>query len=565
MTTEKVGTGRYRVVILSSLPPRAVSKLASRIARDVPGCEVAGVLYETASVQSLPGRITSFVSNLRRPAFWPYVGARVGSAVAAPVRQFGHALLRVMHASPRHPNGRVDEGLGMLAQDIERLGGRVFVSRDIHSTEALEFVRGLNPSLGIVYGTRILKPQLFEIPRHGSINVHKRKVPDYRGGGPIGLWELLDDQSEIGVTVHRVAAKLDAGNVIRSAVIPIEPFDTLKSLELKANVVGLDLIVQATTDFARGTVSEFPQPSGGRMFRSPAPEQLRRYRRTLAHKRRRFTPRRTRPLWKLLARVLVLGPQAIVRNWSSRRHSSFPVVVLYHHVITDQPHTMGLSTEQFFNQMAFLAKHYRILSLPEAIERLRSGKIDAPTVVLTFDDGYSDNVLTVRAVAEEVDMSATFFICSEGVSTQRPFLHDLQAGDLGFSPMTWRQVRELRREGFDFGSHTRTHFDCGSHDEAVLKQEIVQSRREIEGELGEPVHSFSFPWGLPKNMSEMAVRVASENYDVILSACNGVNFPTRTGPRVHLVRCVHPETVLELELTLQSLLELDPEGPRLPF
>ena len=72
-------------------------------------------------------------------------------------------------------------------QHLESVGCSFKVTGDYHCEESLEFVRSLNADLGIVYGTRILKPPLFSIPRLGSINIHKRKVPDYRGGGPVGL------------------------------------------------------------------------------------------------------------------------------------------------------------------------------------------------------------------------------------------------------------------------------------------------------------------------------------------------------------------------------------------
>src|SRR5207247_10668136 len=117
------------------------------------------------------------------------------------------------------------------------------------------------------------KPALFSIPRLGSINIHKRKVPDYKGGGPVGLWELLDGQNEIGVTVHDVTEKLDAGAVVNFATIPIEPFDNLTSLALKAHVVGNDLIVRSVADFARGTLNLTTQQGVGRMLKSPNPER----------------------------------------------------------------------------------------------------------------------------------------------------------------------------------------------------------------------------------------------------------------------------------------------------
>ena len=553
------------MVLLTGQDPVVIVQLAERIAREVPGARITGVLHEPWAPRGVSHRIRTFLRNLGEPGFLPYAGSRIVAGLQGLLIDAGHRLLRVLHAAPLQPNGSGHLDLPGLELWLAAHGARLHVTRDMHSPAALQFVKELRPDLGIVFGTRILKPELFEIPRLGSINIHKRKVPDYRGGGDIGLWELLDGQKELGVTVHRVAVKLDAGDIVRSAVIPIEPLDTLESLGLKADVVGIDLLVQATADFAAGTARPVPQQGTGRMFRTPKPWQLRRHRQQIERMRPQRPYPAKRPLWKLLARVAVLGPRAALRNRAYRRRAAFPVVIFYHHVVADRPHSMGTSTDLFRRQVRYLRRHYRIASLAEALEMLRAGRVEAPTVVLTFDDGYADNYLNVRAVTEPLGLSATFFVCSEHIETGRPFAHDLKAGDLSFAPFTWDQVRTLRRHGYLIASHTRTHFDCGSTDEARLRHEIVDARREIEAELGEPVPWFSFPWGHPQQMSSVAVQIARSHYDFVFSACGGTNPPDPGNVRWHLRRISHPGNLLELELSLQSLLELHPAGERLSF
>src|SRR5687768_5170436 len=100
---------------------------------------------------------------------------------------------------------------------------------------------------------------------------------------------------------------------------------------------------------------------------------------------------RGRPDIKLLLRSIAGAPIAAVRNWSFRRHGRFPVNILFHHLVSDRPHSHGISTDHFLRHIRFLQKHYDIVSLTEALERLRTNNVKAPTVVLTFDDGYADN------------------------------------------------------------------------------------------------------------------------------------------------------------------------------
>jgi peptidoglycan/xylan/chitin deacetylase (PgdA/CDA1 family)/folate-dependent phosphoribosylglycinamide formyltransferase PurN len=471
--------------------------------------------------------------------------------------QIGQTLLRILHACPRHPNGKAGFDLDDLEQHLKTDEGLLFVTTDMHSSEALDFVRKLNADLGVVYGTRILKASLFNIPVQGSINIHKRRVPDYRGGGPVGLWELLDGQSEIGVTVHQLETTLDTGDVINCDTIAIEPYDTLTSLALKADLVGNDLIVRSVADFARKTVQRRLQISGGRVFRSPKPQQLHVYEKQLAAQRQSNKPGERRPLWKLIARVGLFLPFVAIRNWYRRARGRFPVVILYHHLVTDQTHPLGIGTREFLRQVEFLKKCYRVVSLRGAIATLKTGRVDAPTVVLTFDDGYECNFVNLRAVTEVTDVPVTLFLSTDHMTNGEAFLHDKKSGIRDFRPLSWEQVRFLSRSGFEIGSHTRSHFDCGSHDSAILRNELIDSKVELEQHLGGTVDFFSFPWGKPENMSREAVELARSTYQYVFSAFGAVNFPSRADSYWHLKRCSCPSDLFEMELQIQSILEFE--------
>jgi methionyl-tRNA formyltransferase/peptidoglycan/xylan/chitin deacetylase (PgdA/CDA1 family) len=545
---------RFRVVVFSSSEPHALSRLVARIEAEAPGVKVCGILYEQRRRgKSLPRRAVEFVRKAADVGFLLYAAGRIARALGAPLRHLGREGIRLLHAAPR-PATAGEFGLHDLSAFCAARDCSLRVTPDCHAPESLEFVRAHRPDLGLVYGTRILKPALFEIPRHGSVNIHQRKVPDYRGGGPIGLWEMLDGQSEIGVTVHRVAEQVDTGAVIKATTIPIGPYDTLRSLALKADVVGNDLLVQTVADFAAGAVKEVPQQGPGRTFRNPQPQDLRRYERRIAATRSKYRHVRGRPAWKLLARTLLALPFVCARNWRRRAGGSFPVIVLYHHLVTDRPHRMGIPTDLFLQQVLFLKDHYRVVSLRDAVAMLDAGRVEAPTVVLTFDDGYRDNYLTLRAVAEATGVPITLFVCPEKIETQREFEHDLKEGRSGFLPLTWEQLKVLDREGFEIGSHTRSHLDCGTTDGSLLQSEIVGGKADLEARLGHDVSTFSFPWGLGPNMSSEARELATQSYSHVCSAYGGVNRCSPM-PDADIRRCPHPDNLWELELTLQSILD----------
>jgi peptidoglycan/xylan/chitin deacetylase (PgdA/CDA1 family) len=547
-----------RVVIFTSVPPQRVARIMSRIRRDAPEAKVVGVLYARFPRKNLQQRLKTWQKKMKRPVYWRYVLHRVFTSVGDKFNNLLDDLIRFIHAAPKWPNGKPGYGRDDLQADCEANQVELLIVDDIHSEPALQFVRDLDADLGLVFGTKILKPALFEIPKRGSINIHKRKVPDYRGGGAVGLWEMLDDQKEIGVTVHRVEAKVDVGAVVRSSVIPIEPFDNLESLALKADVVGADLIVAAIRDFASGTVSEVPQSGPSKLFKNPAAEDLLQIKRQLYKRRKADADSFRWPVWKLLIKSLIYAPKVALRNRQHRRNSNFPVMILFHHLVSDRPHRFGVSTSYFLRQVNYLLRHYRVVSLSEAVELIRKGGVKMPTVAITFDDGYADNFVNLRAVTEETGAPVAYFISTEYISSGREFVHDGTANDRGFPPNTWEEIELLKHSGFEIGSHTRTHADCGSTDEAFLRREIVGSCVDIQERIGVTPH-FSFPFGAPQNISAVAAEIACSTYKNVFSAYRGSNF--HDDRRRILKRANFPHTVWELELQLQSVLMPDASEP----
>jgi peptidoglycan/xylan/chitin deacetylase (PgdA/CDA1 family) len=217
---------------------------------------------------------------------------------------------------------------------------------------------------------------------------------------------------------------------------------------------------------------------------------------------------------------------------------------------------MGVSTETFWRQVRFLQKHYRIVSLSESVELLHSGAAEVPCVALTFDDGYGDNFVSLRAVAEETGIPVALFVATQPVENHQEFQHDLVKGTTGFLPLTWDQIRYWSRSGGEFGSHTHSHFDCGSTDRKKLEEEIVGSKNLMERRLEEPVRFFAFPFGDRCNVSSEAMRLATSAYPHVLSNFGGENLPDRGTNRRHLFRKNAYLDLWELVLELESVFDL---------
>jgi methionyl-tRNA formyltransferase len=116
-----------------------------------------------------------------------------------------------------------------------------------------------HPDLGVVAAYGQFIPQaLLAVPRHGMINVHASLLPRYRGAAPVHRAILAGD-TETGVTIMRVAPRLDAGAMFAKATVPIGPDETSDELEQILARAGASVLADVADAIAAGTAHEEPQ------------------------------------------------------------------------------------------------------------------------------------------------------------------------------------------------------------------------------------------------------------------------------------------------------------------
>jgi methionyl-tRNA formyltransferase len=115
------------------------------------------------------------------------------------------------------------------------------------------------PDVGVVaaYG-QMIPNALLAVPRFGMINVHPSLLPKYRGAAPVHR-AIIAGETETGVTIMRVAAKLDSGAMFARTTHPIGPDQTSEELEDVLAAVGARLLVEVVDSLAAGTAHEEPQ------------------------------------------------------------------------------------------------------------------------------------------------------------------------------------------------------------------------------------------------------------------------------------------------------------------
>jgi peptidoglycan/xylan/chitin deacetylase (PgdA/CDA1 family) len=216
-----------------------------------------------------------------------------------------------------------------------------------------------------------------------------------------------------------------------------------------------------------------------------------------------------------------------------------------------------VSPGAFERHVAYLAAHYSVIPLPQAVATLKRGATLPPNAVaVTFDDGYADNLGAAR-VLHRFGVSATFYITAGCLAGEQAFwpaeirtlipavktsplqlmaagtrveiplgddgerkrairrmsqlfkAHSIPvresvreqlrraAGDVPIPEcmLRWEDVAEMVRLGMTIGSHTVTHPNLPNAGEADAWREIQDSKARLERELGAPVTMFSYPNG----------------------------------------------------------------------
>jgi peptidoglycan/xylan/chitin deacetylase (PgdA/CDA1 family) len=235
----------------------------------------------------------------------------------------------------------------------------------------------------------------------------------------------------------------------------------------------------------------------------------------------------------------------------------FPLAVLYYHHVfesLDNFNDSEIDQHTFENQIKYLNKHYNLLSVSDALEKIKNNTLPEKSLIITFDDGYRDNYQYAVPILEKYKVPATFFIATEGLqsgflwnntielvikNTQSCIIKDNIIGEeiditndrlklraikllttslkrlssesrqekiellikqLGITTyermmMSESEIIKLYEKGFEIGAHTHSHTILSTENIEQCKQEVLLSKHTLESIIGEKINYFAFPNG----------------------------------------------------------------------
>ncbi len=125
--------------------------------------------------------------------------------------------------------------------------------------ESFERISALRPDLILsVYYRNMIGTKILGLAPLGAFNMHGSLLPKYRGRAPIN-WAVLNGETRIGMTLHRMVKEPDAGNIVDQDGVDIGPRDTAEQAFRKVLPCARRVLERQIDALLSGTARETPQ------------------------------------------------------------------------------------------------------------------------------------------------------------------------------------------------------------------------------------------------------------------------------------------------------------------
>ena len=170
-------------------------------------------------------------------------GCNIVGVITAPDKTAGRGMQLQQSAVKKYA---VEKGLHILQPE------------KLKDPEFLEQLKSLQADLQIVVAFRMLPEIVWNMPPMGTVNLHGSLLPQYRGAAPIN-WAIINGEKTTGVTTFKLQHEIDTGDILLTAVIPIDEDETAGELHDKMKETGAELLLQTVKGLSNGNLIEAPQ------------------------------------------------------------------------------------------------------------------------------------------------------------------------------------------------------------------------------------------------------------------------------------------------------------------
>ena len=181
------------------------------------------------------------------------------------------------------------------------------------------------------------------------------------------------------------------------------------------------------------------------------------------------------------------------------------VPILMYHYLSDPPRgadryrlDLSVSPALFEQHLAYLRDEgYQSISLEQLLRHLALGEaLPERPIIITFDDGYTDNYTNAFPLLEKYGFAGTFFVVTELAERASAGMTEPDGTAYADDYMTWEQMREMQAAGMDIQCHARVHEDLTDIDDDRLIWQVLGCREMIESQLRQRPRFVAYPSGI---------------------------------------------------------------------
>jgi len=241
-------------------------------------------------------------------------------------------------------------------------------------------------------------------------------------------------------------------------------------------------------------------------------------------------------------------------------HERTLCVLMYHKVNAVDGNTVTVPPSAFDEQMAQLAElDYTVVSLDDVIRHyLDREPLPPRAVLITFDDGYVDNLENAAPILQRYGYPAVLFAPIGYLGARRPLPHDehLAARGIVNRTLDWSELADLERHGIRVESHGIGHRPLADLEVDEAAREITLSKLRLEEALGRPVRAFAYVKGSEAHYRPVHLSLLRQaGYDVAFTSISGGNGRQTDPLQLHRYN-VEPYPPRTFELVLSGACDL---------
>jgi methionyl-tRNA formyltransferase len=187
-----------------------------------------------------------------------------GLFTLAPLRavERRYRLVGIVEAAAPSPASSPTRGMEAQSPHLEHFARRRRLPHFVlkrGGPRATQFLQALRPDIMCVASfSQLLRPEEFQIPPLGTINLHPSALPKYRGPNPY-FWQHHEMDLDGAVTIHFVDEGIDTGDVLLQDHFPIPLGATYREVSLRSLRIGTASMIRAVELLAGGLATRWPQ------------------------------------------------------------------------------------------------------------------------------------------------------------------------------------------------------------------------------------------------------------------------------------------------------------------